>query len=107
LEAELADGAGAEDQAVRAASELEVAEFLALAQVVAWRDVGCEQAGRDLRHPDSNERQQPDDGVVGVEDDDGSGGDVREVGLRGCLLLRVGSVGVAFGVVGPVDEVGP
>jgi len=107
LEAELADGARAEDQAVRAATEPEVAEFLALGQVVAGCDVGGEQAGRDLRHPDGNERQQPKDRVVGVDDDNGSGGDVREVGLRGRLLLRVGPVGVALGVVGPVDEVGP
>jgi len=107
LEAELADGARAEDQAVRAATEPEVAEFLALGQVVAGCDVGGEQAGRDLRHPDGNERQQPNDRVVGVDDDNGSGGDVREVGLRGRLLLRVGPVGVALGVVGPVDEVGP
>ena len=106
LEAELADRSRSEDQAVCAATELEVAQFFALGQVVAGRNVGCEQAGRDLEHSYRDERHQPDDGVVGIDDDDGLGGDVREVGLRGRLRLD-DPVWVALGVVRPVGEVGP
>jgi hypothetical protein len=73
-EAELSDGAWAEQEA-------EVTELLTLIDAITGLHVRGELAGRDLYHPYRHEGHQADDGVVSFDDEDRPRGDVRQVGL--------------------------
>ena len=69
-ESEVGDRAGAKDEAVRRAAELEIAELLAFCHVVAGRDSFVDHARGDLRYANPYERHQADDRIVGLDEND-------------------------------------
>lgn len=93
-EGEVRHDAGTKDQAVRRASEPEMAELLALGDLPTGQEVGTDHARGHDRHADARERHQADGGVAGLDKDDRPGGDMCEVGLRALRLDR----GRPFGV---------
>jgi len=85
-------------------AELEVAQLLALADVLAGPHI--DDAGRHVRHPNGDEGHQTDRRVVSPDDHDRPGRHVSEVGLGVGRLRRVLPDRVGLGVVGAVDHPG-
>src|ERR1017187_5823805 len=95
-EGELGDRTWTKDKAVRRTAVLEVSELVSLPDVVAGPDLRVDHARRNLYHADGHEGHQSDDRVVGLDEDDCTGRDVSQVGLRVLRLDRVGAFRVGL-----------
>jgi hypothetical protein len=86
-------GALAEQQTMRRATKVEHAHLFALLDMLPSIDGDVARA--DLDHPHSDERHEPDGGVVRLNEEDRAGGDGGDVSLArdGAAHVNVTAVG--------------